>query len=351
MMMTSSLAPKVASKRPAKVLRGWILATTAALLVMLLISPAATAQTCTPKANMALKVTGPLAPIPGVGGAAPELIKAIADCATTWQVTITTHAGFQDVALTPIDPKQIISKDFPGEFQMENVACKDVSLRATFPDVNITDVTKGTSVVDLLVYVKGASSYRGGFVEFNPAAWNMYAVRLRRNGKGQLELIDQAWCDVCGLLDHWGPSSALPLQLDAAVGGCLLGVQAAPPPVSCTAGTATLKLTNTLPTTCSTSKLAVRLNTLRSINIDKSCKINIPGTKLMNYQSTARQTAASLLKALVDLDLESSIPDSDRAKFVYSSDRKKGLLFVQTPWCKLTLKLSKAPLLDLVPSP
>jgi len=139
---------------------------TATLFGMMLISPAATAQTCTPKAKMVLKATGPLAPIPGGGQAAPELIKAIADCATTWQVTVTTHTGSQDVLLTPINPKQLSSKSFPGEFQMEDIACKDVSLRGSFPDVSYTDVGKGTSV-NLLVYVKGASSYPG---EFNPGA-------------------------------------------------------------------------------------------------------------------------------------------------------------------------------------
>ena len=50
-------------------------------------------------------------------------------CFVLSQVTVTTHTGSQDVVLTPINPKQLSSKDFPGTFQMENVACKDVSLR------------------------------------------------------------------------------------------------------------------------------------------------------------------------------------------------------------------------------
>ena len=44
-------------------------------------------------ANMVLKATGPLAPIPGGGHAAAEVIKAIADCATTWQVRV-CHISF-----------------------------------------------------------------------------------------------------------------------------------------------------------------------------------------------------------------------------------------------------------------
>ena len=41
----------------------------------------------------------------------------------------------------------------------------------------------------------------------------MYGAQLRSNGKGQLELVDQVWCDVCGFMDDFGPSSALPLQV------------------------------------------------------------------------------------------------------------------------------------------
>ena len=48
-----------------------------------------------PTAKMVLKATGPLTPIPGEGQAAPELIKAIADCATTWQVRVCALILFQ----------------------------------------------------------------------------------------------------------------------------------------------------------------------------------------------------------------------------------------------------------------
>jgi hypothetical protein len=78
-----------------------------------------------------------------------------------------------------------------------------------------------------------------------------------------------------------------------------------------------------------------------NININKSCMVNVLGTKLVNYQSNPKQTAASLLKAFIDTDMKLDIPDADRAKFAYSSNSTIGLLFVQTPWCRLTLKLFK----------
>ena len=104
-----------------------------------------------------------------------------------------------------------------------------------------------------------------------------------------------------------------------------------------------MQLLSAQPPLCGGSKLAGALKHI-DITLDDDCSVSATASGFdepLVYQPQPNQTAQDLVKVFVDTWLRNLVPQQHRDVFRYNAERKKGLINVQTAYCRMTVKVQK----------